>query len=253
MATIGEAYGFDWVSVADSPTVYQESFLHQLEVARTAPSVTVGPMTSHVVVRHPLIVGNLLATLNEFCDGRVIGTIATGNSAARGLGLKPAKLADIGRGASRRSSPTGAARAVTSSSPDPGHRDRAARLPDPRRRRRPEGRRARRPRRRRHPLRRHARPRGPASPPEGRQHHRRPPGVDRADRLLRDDPRGGPRGPRRHGRRHGQPRPARRPHRARRAGRHPAGRARDAQARTTTPSTPTTRARATPGSSASGC
>jgi len=97
VAAIGETYGFDWVSVADSPTVYQESFLHQLEVARTAPSVTVGPMTSHVVVRHPLIVGNLLATLNEFTDGRVVGTIATGNSAARGLGLKPAKLADMGQ------------------------------------------------------------------------------------------------------------------------------------------------------------
>jgi 5,10-methylenetetrahydromethanopterin reductase len=97
VAAAGESYGFDWISVADSPTVYQESFLHQLEIARTAPSVSVGPMVSHVVVRHPLIVGNLLATMNEFTGGRAIGTLATGNSAARGLGLKPARLADLGQ------------------------------------------------------------------------------------------------------------------------------------------------------------
>ena len=97
VAAAGESYGFDWISVADSPTVYQESYLHQLEVARTAPSVHVGPMTSHVVVRHPVIVANLLATLNEFTDGRAIGTVATGNSAARGLGLKPARLSELGQ------------------------------------------------------------------------------------------------------------------------------------------------------------
>jgi 5,10-methylenetetrahydromethanopterin reductase len=96
VAAAGEAYGFSWISVADSPTVYQESYLHQLEIARTAPSVLVGPMVSHVVVRHPLIVGNLLATMNEFTDGRAVGTLATGNSAARGLGLKPASIAELG-------------------------------------------------------------------------------------------------------------------------------------------------------------
>jgi 5,10-methylenetetrahydromethanopterin reductase len=50
---------------------------------------------SHVVARHPVIVGNLLATMNAFTGGRAIGTLATGNSAARGLGMKPAKLADL--------------------------------------------------------------------------------------------------------------------------------------------------------------
>ncbi|QEC48129.1 LLM class flavin-dependent oxidoreductase [Baekduia soli] len=95
-AASGERYGFDWISVADSPTVYQESFLHQLEVARTAPSVITGPMVSHVVVRHPVIVANLFATMTEFTDGKFIGTVATGNSAARGLGMKPATIAELG-------------------------------------------------------------------------------------------------------------------------------------------------------------
>lgn len=98
LARMGESLGFDWVSVADSPTVYQDSYLHQLEVARAAENVLVGPMVSHLVARHPVIVGNQLATLNSFTGGRVIGTIATGNSAARGLGMKPATVAELGQG-----------------------------------------------------------------------------------------------------------------------------------------------------------
>jgi 5,10-methylenetetrahydromethanopterin reductase len=95
LAEVGERHGFQWVSVADSPTVYQESFLHQVEMARIARSAKIGPLVSHVVARHPLIVGNLFATLNEITDGRVIGTIGTGNSAARGLGMKPARLGEV--------------------------------------------------------------------------------------------------------------------------------------------------------------
>jgi alkanesulfonate monooxygenase SsuD/methylene tetrahydromethanopterin reductase-like flavin-dependent oxidoreductase (luciferase family) len=94
-AVAGERAGFDWMGIADSPTVYQESYLHQLEAARATTRLRVGPMTSHVVARHPVIVGNLLATLTELTDGRVVGTLATGNSAARGLGLKPAKVAEL--------------------------------------------------------------------------------------------------------------------------------------------------------------
>jgi len=96
VAAAGERRGFDWISVADSPTVYEDSYLHQLAVAQAAPSVRVGPMVSHVVARHPVIVANQLATLNAFTGGRVIGTLATGNSAARGLGMKPATLAALG-------------------------------------------------------------------------------------------------------------------------------------------------------------
>jgi alkanesulfonate monooxygenase SsuD/methylene tetrahydromethanopterin reductase-like flavin-dependent oxidoreductase (luciferase family) len=96
VAQAGEQRGFSWISVADSPTVYEDSYLHRLVVAQTAPSVEVGPMVSHVVARHPVIVANQLATLNAFTGGRVVGTLATGNSAARGLGMKPATLARLG-------------------------------------------------------------------------------------------------------------------------------------------------------------
>lgn len=97
-ARIGEAAGFSWMGVADSPTVYEDSYLHQLEAAHVTERILVGPMTSHLVARHPVIVGNLLATMNAITGGRAIGTITTGNSAARGLGMKPAKLAEMAEG-----------------------------------------------------------------------------------------------------------------------------------------------------------
>lgn len=94
-ARAGEELGFSWIGIADSPTVYEESYLHQLEAARATRTIAVGPMASHVVVRHPVIVGNLLATLQSFTGGRAIGTLATGNSAARGLGMKPATVVQL--------------------------------------------------------------------------------------------------------------------------------------------------------------
>jgi len=96
MARRAEAAGFEWLGVADSPVVYQESYLHQREALAVTERLRVGPLVSHVVARHPVIVANLLATLSELSGGRAVGTLATGNSAARGLGLRPAGLAALG-------------------------------------------------------------------------------------------------------------------------------------------------------------
>lgn len=98
VARLGESAGFDWMGVADSPTVYQESYLHQLEAARVTERIMIGPMVGHLVARHPVIVANLLATFNEFTGGRGRAAIGTGNSAARGLGLTPASVAELRQG-----------------------------------------------------------------------------------------------------------------------------------------------------------
>ncbi len=94
-ARLGEELGFDWLGIADSPTVYQESYLHQVEAAHVTERMLISAMVSHVVLRHPVIMANLLATFQEVSGGRALGTLATGNSAARGLGLKPATIAEL--------------------------------------------------------------------------------------------------------------------------------------------------------------
>ena len=96
VAKRAEALGFSWLGIADSPTIYQESYLHQLEALNATRRLTVGPVVTHVTLRHPLVVGNLLATLNEIGDGRTVGVLATGNSGARGVGLAPATVQQLG-------------------------------------------------------------------------------------------------------------------------------------------------------------
>lgn len=96
VAERAEALGFSWLGIADSPTIYQESYLHQLEALNATRRLTVGPVVTHVTLRHPLVVGNLLATLNEIGDGRTVGVLATGNSGARGVGLAPATVQQLG-------------------------------------------------------------------------------------------------------------------------------------------------------------
>lgn len=94
-ARLGEELGFDWLGIADSPTVYQESYLHQAEAAHVTTGIRISAMVSHVVVRHPVIMANLWDTMQELTGGRAVGTVATGNSAARGLGMKPATIAEL--------------------------------------------------------------------------------------------------------------------------------------------------------------
>jgi alkanesulfonate monooxygenase SsuD/methylene tetrahydromethanopterin reductase-like flavin-dependent oxidoreductase (luciferase family) len=95
LARHADEAGYAWLGIADSPTVYQESYLHQFEALKHSTRLRVGPLVSHVVARHPVIVANLLATLNEAGGGRTVGVIGTGNSAARGLGLRPATAGDL--------------------------------------------------------------------------------------------------------------------------------------------------------------
>ena len=95
IAREADATGWDWLGIADSPVVYDDSYLHQAEALYATERISVGPLVSHVIVRHPVVVANLLATLADLGGGRTIGTLATGNSAARGLGLAPATIAEL--------------------------------------------------------------------------------------------------------------------------------------------------------------
>ena len=96
LSQLAEKFGYEWVGIADSPVVYQESYLHQMAALQATHNLMVGPLVSHVVLRHPIVVANSLSTLNEMSGGRVRAAIGTGNSAARGFSLPPTTLEQIG-------------------------------------------------------------------------------------------------------------------------------------------------------------
>lgn len=94
-AEVAEGAGLRWFGIGDSPAVFEDAWLHLAEAARVTSTLSLGPMVTHVVIRHPVVVANQLATLNELSNGRVQAAIGTGNSAARGLGLAPATLSQM--------------------------------------------------------------------------------------------------------------------------------------------------------------
>jgi 5,10-methylenetetrahydromethanopterin reductase len=94
-AQAAEQANLSWIAFGDSPVVFGDSYLHQAEAARVTQDIHVGPMVSHVVVRHPVVVAGLLSTLQELSGGRAICVLGTGNSAARGIGLPPARLSQL--------------------------------------------------------------------------------------------------------------------------------------------------------------
>ncbi len=94
-ARLLEEAGIDWFGIADSPAVFEDATVHVAEALRVTERLAVGPMATHVVIRHPLVLANQLSTLQELSGGRVVATVATGNSGARGLGLKPSTLAEL--------------------------------------------------------------------------------------------------------------------------------------------------------------
>jgi alkanesulfonate monooxygenase SsuD/methylene tetrahydromethanopterin reductase-like flavin-dependent oxidoreductase (luciferase family) len=94
-AAAAEAAGLEWFGIGDSPVVFGESYLHQAEAVHATERIAVGPLVTHVVLRHPVVLASLLSTLQEISGGRARGVIGTGNSAARGVGLSPARLAEV--------------------------------------------------------------------------------------------------------------------------------------------------------------
>ena len=98
LATTADTAGFDWLGFPDSPAVYQDTFLHQMEALRATERVHVGPFVTHLTLRHPVTVANALSTLDEAGPGRVRAALGTGNSGATGLGIRPARLAEMQEG-----------------------------------------------------------------------------------------------------------------------------------------------------------
>lgn len=88
-----EAMGYAGIWVADSHSVMRDcySILSALAVQTTRLRLAAG--VTHTVTRHPAVLANSWASLQELSGGRAICGIGVGESAVRNLGLKPERLA----------------------------------------------------------------------------------------------------------------------------------------------------------------
>ncbi len=94
-AQIAERMEFDLFTLPDSQLLGREVFSSLGVVATETNSIAIGPMVTNPVTRHPSVIASSISTVDEFTGGRAILGIASGDSAVRTLGERPAKLTEM--------------------------------------------------------------------------------------------------------------------------------------------------------------
>ena len=84
--------GFGGVWVADSQSVFRDAFMALTLFADRTRHMELATGVSNVITRHPAVLANNFATLDEYSGGRAVIGIGVGDSAIFNIGHKPAKL-----------------------------------------------------------------------------------------------------------------------------------------------------------------
>ena len=84
--------GFGGVWVADSQSVFRDAFMALTLFASRTRHMELATGVSNVITRHPAVLANNFATLDEISGGRAVIGIGVGDSAIFNIGQKPAKL-----------------------------------------------------------------------------------------------------------------------------------------------------------------
>ncbi len=95
IAKLGEQQGFDVVSLVDSPSLAFDPYVGLTLAALSTERVRLGPGVTNPQTRHPLILANLAAALEQLAPGRSFLGLGTGNSGVRHAGAAPATLATL--------------------------------------------------------------------------------------------------------------------------------------------------------------
>src|SRR5439155_5936585 len=96
IARLAEARGFELIGVADSPALTFDPYMALTLAALNTSRARVGTAVTNPQTRHPLIVANLAASLEQLAPGRSFLGLGTGWSGVRHAGAGETRLADLG-------------------------------------------------------------------------------------------------------------------------------------------------------------
>ena len=88
-----EELGFDGVWIADSHSILRDAYAVLALLAAQTRRIQIASGVTLTVTRHPAVLANSWATLDEISAGRAVLGIGVGESAVHNLGLKPERLA----------------------------------------------------------------------------------------------------------------------------------------------------------------
>lgn len=92
---IAEVAGIDTIAFGDSQSMYREVFVSLAVAAMKTNLPRLQVVTTNPVTRHPSVVASAIATINELSQGRAALTYATGDSAVRNIGKRPARIREV--------------------------------------------------------------------------------------------------------------------------------------------------------------
>ncbi|MBS37064.1 MAG: hypothetical protein CMO26_14210 [Thiotrichales bacterium] len=93
IAAACEESGLHAIAVADSPLVGRELYVASAACLQATETLTVMSAVTNPLTRHPSVTAAAVRSLCDISPGRVTVGIATGDSAAWGAGLRPARIA----------------------------------------------------------------------------------------------------------------------------------------------------------------
>ncbi|EFV13710.1 TIGR03842 family LLM class F420-dependent oxidoreductase [Segniliparus rugosus] len=95
LAKSAESYGFSHFWAFDSHILWEECNVVFAAILENTRRISVGPLVTNPVTRHPTVTASTFATLNDLYGNRTICGIGRGDSALRTLGRRPAGLAEL--------------------------------------------------------------------------------------------------------------------------------------------------------------
>ncbi len=95
LARAAEDFGYGGVWLADSQCVMRDAYTILSLIAMQTSNIRVATGVTNAITRHPSVLANSWATLDEISGGRAVMGIGVGESSIRTLGLKPDRLAAL--------------------------------------------------------------------------------------------------------------------------------------------------------------
>jgi 5,10-methylenetetrahydromethanopterin reductase len=95
LARAAEDFGYGGVWLADSQCVMRDAYTILSLIAMQTSNIRVATGVTNAITRHPSVLANSWATLDEISGGRAVMGIGVGESSIRTLGLRPDRLAAL--------------------------------------------------------------------------------------------------------------------------------------------------------------
>ncbi|MBI03272.1 MAG: hypothetical protein CL468_04495 [Acidimicrobiaceae bacterium] len=95
IASHAEEVGFDMAWLGESQMISKDAYMALALAARETKKIFLGPGVANPVTRHPTVLANTMAALNEIGKGRAVLGIGTGDSAVHTIGARPATVKQL--------------------------------------------------------------------------------------------------------------------------------------------------------------